>query len=144
MNSRKILEKKSMDFDLNSKIEDYKKSKSNNIDDMIEFIDKLKTELNNEYAVAVSAVNIFDRENILNVFDVSSIIESRRFGGLLILQNRITSFKEDHKESLCYDDNNLLYNIYSVMLQTLVESYRTLREITRSIIEENTSDDTEI
>lgn len=144
MNSRRILEKKSMDFDLNSKIEDYKKSKSNNIDDMLEFIDKLKTELNNEYAVAVSAVNIFDRENILNVFDVSSIIESRRFGGLLILQNRITSFKEDHKESLCYDDNNLLYNIYSVMLQTLVESYRTLREITRSIIEENICDDTEI
>ena len=144
MNSRRILEKKSMDFDLNSKIEDYKKSKSNNIDDMIKFIDKLKTELNNEYAVAVSAVNIFDRENILNVFDVSSIIESRRFGGLLILQNRITSFKEDHKESLCYDDNNLLYNVYSVMLQTLVESYRTLREITRSIIEENTSDNTEI
>lgn len=144
MNSRRILEKKSMDFDLNSKIEDYKKSKSNNIDDMIKFIDKLKTELNNEYAVAVSAVNIFDRENILNVFDVSSIIESRRFGGLLILQNRITSFKEDHKESLCYDDNNLLYNVYSVMLQTLVESYRTLREITRSIIEENINDDTEI
>lgn len=144
MNSRRILEKKSMDFDLNSKIEDYKKSKSNNIDDMIEFIDKLKKELNNEYSVAVSAVNIFDRENILNVFDVSSIIESRRFGGLLILQNRITSFKEDHKESLCYDDNNLLYNVYSVMLQTLVESYRTLREITRSIIEENISDDTEI
>ncbi len=144
MNSRRILEKKSMNFDLNSKIEDYKKSKSNNIDDMIEFIDKLKTELNNEYDVAVSAVNIFDRENILNVFDVSSIIESRRFGGLLILQNRITSFKEDHKESLCYDDNNLLYNVYSVMLQTLVESYRTLREITRSIIEENICDDTEI
>ena len=144
MNSRRILEKKSMDFDLNSKIEDYKKSKSNNIDDMIEFIDKLKTELNNEYSVAVSAVNIFDRENILNVFDVSSIIESRRFGGLLILQNRITSFKEDHKDSLCYDDNNLLYNVYSVMLQTLVESYRTLREITRSIIEENVCDDTEI
>lgn len=144
MNSRRILEKKSMDFDLNSKIEDYKKSKSNNIDDMIKFIDKLKTELNNEYAVAVSAVNIFDRENILNVFDVSSIIESRRFGCLLILQNRITSFKEDHKESLCYDDNNLLYNVYSVMLQTLVESYRTLREITRSIIEENINDDTEI
>lgn len=144
MNSKRILEKKSMDFDLNSKIEDYKKSKSNNIDDMIEFIDKLKTELNNEYEVAVSAVNIFDRENILNVFDVSSIIESRRFGGLLILQNRITSFKEDHKESLCYDDNNLLYNVYSVMLQTLVESYRTLRETTRSIIEENICDDTEI
>ena len=144
MNSRRILEKKSMDFDLNSKIEDYKKSKSNNINDMIEFIDKLKTELNNEYAVAVSAVNIFDIENILNVFDVSSIIESRRFGGLLILQNRITSFKEDHKESLCYDDNNLLYNVYSVMLQTLVESYRTLREITRSIIEENICEDTEI
>lgn len=144
MNSRKIIEKKSMDFDLNSKIEDYKKSKSNNIDDMIEFIDKLKTELNNEYEVAVSAVNIFDRKNILNVFDVSSIIESRRFGGLLILQNRITSFKEDHKESLCYDDNNLLYNVYSVMLQTLVESYRTLRETTRNIIEENICDDTEI
>ena len=144
MNSKRILEKTSMDFDLNSKIEDYKKSKSNNIDDMIEFIDKLKTELNNEYEVAVSAVNIFDRENILNVFDVSSIIESRRFGGLLILQNRITSFKEDHKESLCYDDNNLLYNVYSVMLQTLVESYRTLRETTRSIIEENICDDTEI
>ena len=144
MNSRRILEKKSMDFDLNSKIEDYKKSKSNNINDMIEFIDKLKTELNNEYAVAVSAVNIFDIENILNVFDVSSIIESRRFGGLLILQNRITSFKEDHKESLCYDDNNLLYNVYSVMLQTLVESYRTLRETTRSIIEENVCNDTEI
>lgn len=144
MNSRRILEKKSMDFDLNSKIEDYKKSKSNNIDDMIEFIDKLKTELNNEYEVAVSAVNIFDRENILNVFDVSSIIESRKFGGLLILQNRITSFKEDHKESLCYDDNNLLYNVYSVMLQTLVESYKTLRETTRSIIEENICDDTEI
>ena len=144
MNSKRILEKKSMDFDLNSKIEDYKKSKSNNIDDMIEFIDKLKTELNNEYEVVVSAVNIFDRENILNVFDVSSIIESRKFGGLLILQNRITSFKEDHKESLCYDDNNLLYNVYSVMLQTLVESYKTLRETTRSIIEENIYDDTEI
>lgn len=144
MNSRKILEKKSMDFDLNSKIEDYKKSKSNNINDMIEFIDKLKTELNNEYAVAVSAVNIFDIKNILNVFDVSSIIESRKFGGLLILQNRITSFKEDHKESLCYDDNNLLYNVYSIMLQTLVESYRTLREITRSIIEEKICEDTEI
>ena len=45
MNSRRILEKKSMDFDLNSKIEDYKKSKSNNIDDMIKFIDKLKKEI---------------------------------------------------------------------------------------------------
>lgn len=149
MNINKLIEKKTIDFKLDNTIEKYKKAGSENEPALIDFVNALQNELNKEYETVVSTVNLANKRNVLNVFDMASVIGIKALLSDYIVENRFEEFKNKfeytNRQGFNLNDIDFMFETYSLMTTNINKTYKDLRKKARDLIEEAiNSDDKEI
>ena len=149
MNINKLIEKKTMDFNLEETVLKYKNSNSKNEERLLHFIDSVKSELNKEYEITIASINVSNKRNVLNVFDMASIIGIKEVLSGYIIDNRFEEFKNKYdypnKNNFNINDLDFIFDIYSLMVKTINKAYKELRSEARKLVEEAIkSNDTEI
>ena len=140
MNINRLIEKKTIDFKLDTAIEKYKKVCSENESSLIHFVNDVQNELNTEYENAVASVNLANKRSILNVFDMASIIGIKSLLSGYIVENRFEEFKNEfervNKQNFNLNDTDFLFEAYSLMVTNTNTAYKELRKQARKLIEE--------
>lgn len=141
MNINKLIEKKNIEFELTDLIKKYKESKSDNKKFFIDIIDKLVDELNKEYATAVSSVNLANKLDPLNVYDMGVNITMKDMISMgLILNSRKKDFELKNKEDLEIVDIDFMINAYINIMKNVNDAYDALRKQARKLLEEAKED----
>lgn len=140
MNINKLIEKKTMDFNLEETVLKYKNSNSKNEERLLHFIDSVKSDLNKEYEITISSINVSNKRNVLNVFDMASIIGIKEVLSGYIIDNRFEEFKNKYdypnKNNFNVNDLDFIFDIYSLMVKTINKAYKELRSEARKLVEE--------
>lgn len=136
MNINKLIEKKTVDFDLEETITKYKNSNSKNEEKLLRFIDSVKHEVNKEYEVTIESINMSNKRNVLNVFDMASIIGLKEVLSGYRIDNRFEQFKSEHDYPNDFNVNDLdfIFDTYSLMVKNTTKAYRELRSEARKLI----------
>lgn len=138
MNINKLIEKKTVDFNLEEAVIKYKNSNSENEEKLLRFMDSVQSELNTEYAATVASINMSNKRNILNVFDMASIIGIKSVLSGYIINNRFEQFKNKfdypNKDKFNVNDLDFIFDIYSLMVKSTNKAYEELRSESRKLI----------
>lgn len=136
MNINKLIEKKTVNFDLEETITKYKNSNSKNEESLLRFIDSVKHEVNKEYEVTISTINMSNKRNVLNVFDMASIIGLKEVLSGYLIDNRFEQFKSeyDYPNDFNVNDLDFIFDTYSLMVKNTTKAYRELRSEARKLI----------
>lgn len=136
MNINKLIEKKTVDFDLEETITKYKNSNSKNEERLLKFIDSVKHEVNKEYEVTIESINMSNKRNVLNVFDMASIIGLKEVLSGYVIDNRFEQFKSEYNypDDFNVNDLDFVFDTYSIMVKNTTKAYRELRSEARKLI----------
>ena len=136
MNINKLIEKKTVDFNLEDAISKYKNSNSKNEERILHFIDNVKYEVNKEYEVTIASINMSNKRNVLNVFDMASIIGLKEVLTGYIIDNQFEQFKNKYDYPNDFNENDLdfIFDMYSLMVKNTTKAYTELRSEARKLI----------
>lgn len=136
MNINKLIEKKTVEFDLEETITKYKNSNSKNEERILHFIDNVKYEVNKEYEVTITSINMSNKRNVLNVFDMASIIGLKEVLSGYLIDNRFGQFKNEYSypDNFNINDLDFIFDAYSLMVKNTTKAYRELRSEARKLI----------
>lgn len=136
MNINKLIEKKTVEFDLEETITKYKNSNSKNEERILHFIDKVKYEVNKEYEVTIASINMSNKRNVLNVFDMASIIGLKEVLSGYLIDNRFEQFKSEYSypDNFNVNDLDFIFDAYSLMVKNTTKAYTELRSEARKLI----------
>lgn len=136
MNINKLIEKKTVDFNLEEAISKYKNSNSKNEERILHFIDNVKYEVNKEYEVTIASINMSNKRNVLNVFDMASIIGLKEVLTGYIIDNQFEQFKNKYDYPNDFNENDLdfIFDMYSLMVKNTTKAYTELRSEARKLI----------
>lgn len=136
MNINKLIEKKTVDFDLEETITKYKNLNSKNEERILHFIDSVKHEVNKEYEITIESINMSNKRNALNVFDMASIIGLKEVLSGYLIDNRFEQFKSEYSYPNDFNVNDLdfIFDTYSLMVKNTTKAYRELRSEARKLI----------
>ena len=125
-----------MDFNLEEAISKYKNSNSKNEEIILHFINNVKLEVNREYEVTIASINMSNKRNVLNVFDMASIIGLKEVLSGYLIDNRFEQFKNEYNypDNFNVNDLDFIFDVYSLMVKNTTKAYTELRSEARKLI----------